>query len=126
MKTEQMNKKHTLTRIVSFIAVLCCIVSLSMSAAAEGETNPQGFVGELGNSTFFTGAKQMIADITLVLTILCPSICIVLVIWFLIRRAMADEQEGKIWTKRIVVAIAVGVGGTLASALISLVTSYFG
>ena len=38
---------------------------------------------------------------------------------------MSDEQDGKLWEKRIKVAILCGVGGCLTSGAISVLSSYF-
>ena len=38
---------------------------------------------------------------------------------------MSDEQDGKMWTKRMVVAIICGAGGALVSGIISTIASYY-
>ena len=38
---------------------------------------------------------------------------------------MSDEQDGKMWNKRMFVAIICGVGGALVSGVISTIASYY-
>ena len=38
---------------------------------------------------------------------------------------MADEQDGKMWQRRITNAIIWGVGGGLIAGIIALVSSYY-
>ncbi len=79
----------------------------------------------LQGSKIYTGAVSLLNDITTVLTVFCPLFGGAAALYFVIRRSMADEQDGKMWTKRISIAIICGVGGMLVSGLIMLLTSYF-
>lgn len=98
---------------------LCCIAAMGICFAV-----PASAAG-LQGSSIYTGTARLLADIMLVLTILCPTICGLAAIAFAIRRGMADEQDGKMWTRRITTAIICGVLGGLISGIISLIADYF-
>ena len=79
----------------------------------------------LGASNIVTGTNRLLADVMGVVTVLCPTVCGLFAIGFAIRRGMSDEQDGKMWNRRIVTAVVCGVGGGLLSGLISLIASYY-
>ena len=102
-------KKYYINRIALITAAVCL---LAVPASAGG----------LADSTLGVGVRQLFSDVSAYLMILCPTAGAV---YFAIRRAMADEQDGKLWVKRITTAIICGVGGCLASVLISTFSTYF-
>lgn len=81
--------------------------------------------GNLQSSELGVGIKNMINDVSGFLVVLCPLSGGAAAVYFLIRRSMADEQDGKMWTHRIHVAILCGVAGMLVSGIITLLSSYF-
>lgn len=87
---------------------------------------PVSASGGLQNSTIYTGMQNLLNDLSTVLMVLCPIIGGVAALYFVIRRSMADEQDGKTWTKRMTTSIICGVAGMLISGLISLLSGYFG
>ena len=105
-------KKYYINRI-ALIAAAVCLLAVPASA------------GGLADSTLGVGVRQLFSDVSSYLMILCPTAGGAAAVYFAIRRAMADEQDGKLWEKRIKTAIACGVGGCLASALISALSTYF-
>ena len=78
----------------------------------------------LMDSEIGKGIKNL-TDISGALVILSPIIGGCGVAYFIIRRGMADEQEGKMWSNRSKIAAICGVGGMLGSAIINLLASYF-
>ncbi len=76
-------------------------------------------------STVYTGMLALVDDLTSILMVLCPMVGGVAALYCVIRRSMADEQDGKMWTKRISTAIICGVAGMLVSGLINLLKGYF-
>ena len=86
---------------------------------------PVNAAGGLQGSNLYTGAMALVNDITTGLTVLCPLVGGAAALVFVIRRSMADEQDGKMWSKRITTAVICGVAGMLVSGLIALLTSYF-
>lgn len=105
-------KKYHISRIILIAAAVCLLV---VPASAGG----------LADSTLGVGVRQLFSDVSSYLMILCPTAGGAAAVYFAIRRAMADEQDGKLWEKRIKTAIICGVGGCLASALISALSTYF-
>lgn len=96
------------------------VMVLALSLASTASAN-DGVMG----STFYTGTAKMINDVSTALTVLCPIAAAVFAAFFFIRRGMADEQDGKMWSRRIMVAVICGVGGTLTTALIAVVSGYY-
>lgn len=81
--------------------------------------------GGLAGSTLGVGVKELISDVSALLIVLCPLTAAAAAGFFAIRRSMSDEQDGKLWEKRIKTAIFCGVGGCLVSSVITLLASYF-
>ena len=99
------------------ISVLSVILTmmLVMSVFADG----------INDSTLVQGSQNLINDITSWLMILAPVVTVLLVIYFCIRRAAADEIDQKKWNNRIMVAVVSCIGAVLASALINIIMGYF-
>ena len=108
--------KNAVRRVVS--SVIAATAAMSCAVIASAAADLQG-------SVIYTGTAKLISDITGIFTILCPTICGLFAIVFAIRRGMADEQDGKIWNRRIITAVACGVAGGLISGLISLIANYY-
>ena len=79
----------------------------------------------LENSTVYKGFMSLLQDITGAVTIAGPAICIICAGVFLARRSMADEQDGKMWNKRITTALICAVAIGLVSGMVTLLVSYF-
>lgn len=117
-----MKTKKTLTgrtprqHLFTALILTVCFFAVALPArAANG----------LQQSAIYAGLQNMLNDAMTVATILCPVFGGLAAVVFLIRRSMSDEQDGKMWNKRIITAIACGVGGGLISAIILLISSYF-
>lgn len=109
-------KKHPVFSLLCTL-VLCFSLAMPAYAAEGGET--------IQNSKIYTGFVDLISDLTTAGMIICPAAGALFALYYFIRRGMADEQDGKLWTKRIVTSLVCGVGGLLVSGIISLLTSYF-
>lgn len=81
--------------------------------------------GNIAGSQIGVGMKNMLNDASSFLLVLCPLAGGVAAVYFIIRRGVADEQDGKMWTRRITIAIVCGVAGFLVSGAIKLIASYF-
>ena len=68
------------------------------------------------DSQIVTGTEQLIGDLTTWLMVLAPVVSGLLIIYFCIRRGMADEMDQKKWNNRIVVAVVSCIGAVLGSA----------
>lgn len=108
-------KSTNCKKLIRMLMVMTVMLTCIISASAAG----------LMDSDLVSGTKNFIADATTVGTILCPTICGLMALYFAIRRGMADEQDGKMWGRRIATAIAWGVGGGLISGAIAVISSYF-
>lgn len=73
-----------------------------------------------------TGLRGLISDATKWLMIIAVPVTGLFVIYYLIRRASADEMDHKKWTGRITSALICFVVVELASTIISILQGYFG
>ena len=71
------------------------------------------------------GTEQLIGDLTTWLMVLAPVVSGLLIIYFCIRRGMADEMDQKKWNNRIVVAVVSCIGAVLGSATLNLILGYY-
>ena len=83
------------------------------------------FAEDVADSVIVTGTTRLLTDIGTALTILCPIVGGVMAVYFLIRRSMADQTDGKMWESRIKIAIICGVAAGLVMGIITLIASYY-
>lgn len=81
--------------------------------------------GGIQKSKLVTGTNNLVSDLTKWLTILSIPVTIFLIIYFFIRKGAADEQDQKMWQKRINVSLACGIGAILASSLVNIIVGYY-
>lgn len=74
----------------------------------------------------FTGTKRLLNDLTTAAMVLLPIIVVILVIYFNVRKAGAEQDEQRMWTKRIKVALGCLIGGEVAAGLVNMIAFYFG
>ncbi len=98
-------------------AIPAVLVTMSMVVPASADN--------LSSSTVGTGIRNMLNDVSSFGIVLCPIVGGAAAVYFLIRRSMADEQDGKMWMRRIWIAIICAVAGCLVSGIIALFSSYF-
>lgn len=103
------------TIVVKVLMIIFILAALAIPVSAEG----------LQDSDVYTGTIKLVNDLSLAATVLCPLVGGVVAVVFVIRRSMADEQDGKMWTKRITTAIICAVAGMLITGIIALLTSYY-
>jgi len=77
------------------------------------------------NSKLATGTENLIKDITNWLLILAPTVTVLLVGYYLLRKSASDEMDAKRWDSRIKVALICCVGVVVASGLINLIIGYY-
>ncbi len=97
----------------------------TLSVFATGSTTPTDTGGSFENSTIAQGTKNLISDISVWFIAICALVGTASAVYCLIRRGMADEVDGKMWTKRCITAIICAVGGALIGGVVALVGSYF-
>ena len=128
MKNKQKNNLHPgkgakklLAQIRRGVMALAVIASSTMACfATEAATG-----GAFGSSKFATGTIALVNDIGKFLMALGPIAGGVAAAYFLIRRSMADETDGKMWMKRVIIAVCCGVGVLLVGSLITIITGYY-
>ena len=69
--------------------------------------------------------RKLVGDVTTWLMVLAPVVAGLLIIYFCIRRGMADEMDQKKWNNRIVVAVVSCIGAVLGSATLNLILGYY-
>lgn len=109
--------KHTVRQLLTMVFATALFVA--------GTITPAYAATVLENSTFYKGFMHLLQDVSLAVTIGGPLICVICAGVFLARRGMADEQDGKMWNKRIATALICAVAIGLVSGLVALITSYF-
>lgn len=82
--------------------------------------------GKIASSTIGKGIKAIVNDVCGFLLILAPIIGVGTLVYFLIRKGMADQQEQPMWQKRAVTTIICTALAEVAVALVNLVMSYMG
>lgn len=85
----------------------------------------KSYATDISNSKIATGTQKLISDATSWLLVIAPTVTVLLIIYYLIRKGMSDEMEHKKWNSRIMVAIISCVGAVVASVLINVLVSYY-
>ncbi len=106
-----------------FTAFLFQLSTLTAFATEDGAETASG---NFASSTLAQGTKNLISDISVWFIVICALAGTASAIYCLIRRGMADEVDGKMWTKRCVTAIICAVAGALIGGIVSLIGSYYG
>ncbi len=101
------------------------IKKIMLTAMAVMLTLTQTVSANIAGSKIATGTVKLVADATSWLLVIAPSISILLIIYYLIRKGMSDEMEHKKWNSRIVVTIVSCIGAVVASVLINVLVSYY-
>ncbi len=79
----------------------------------------------IADSQLGQGLVNLFQDLSTWLVILSAAAGIAMAGYYIFRRIMADEQDGKLWEKRIKTAIICGVAGALVGGIVRLIASYF-
>lgn len=77
------------------------------------------------NTSLATGTRSLIEDVTSWLTGIGIVVTILMVVYCLIRRNMADEMDHKKWQQRMTVSLVSGVGIVAATSVINVLVSYY-
>lgn len=97
---------------ISFI-LLCCMLYTNVC------------FGAITDTTLVTGTQNLISDLTNWLLIIAPTVTILLVGYYLLRKSASDEMDAKRWDTRIKVAIICCIGVVVMSGLINVLMSYY-
>ncbi len=101
---------------VGKMTLMAAMVMLSVQTA---------YAGGITDSNLAVGTQRLFEDISKVLMILGPITAAAFAGYFVIRRGMADEQDAKVWQKRITASVICGVAVLLVGGLINLISSYY-
>ena len=99
------------------------IAAAAAMAAASALTTTA--YADIAGSKIATGTAKLVSDATSWLLVIAPSVSVLLIIYYLIRKGMSDEMEHKKWNSRIVVTIVSCIGAVVASVLINVLVGYY-
>ncbi len=85
----------------------------------------QAYASDVGSSALATGTEDLINDVTTWLMVLAPIFAGMMIIYYCIRRASADEMEQKQWTNRITAAVISCIGAVLGAATLQMIVGYY-
>lgn len=80
---------------------------------------------DIASSSLATGTKNLIADVTSYITGIGIAVTVLMVVYCLIRRNMADEMDHRKWQQRMTVSGISGIGIVVASSVINIIFSYY-
>lgn len=83
------------------------------------------YASGISESKLAKGTENLIKDATTWLMVLSPIVGGLLIIYFCIRRAAADEMDQKKWNNRIVVTIVSCIGAVIGSATLNIIIGYY-
>ncbi len=101
------------------------IKKVILTSMAVMLTLTQTVSADIAGSKIATGTVKLVADATSWLLVIAPSVSVLLIIYYLIRKGMSDEMEHKKWNSRIVVTIVSCIGAVVASVLINVLVGYY-
>lgn len=109
------------------VAILLWAIVNRLPAFASGGQGGggQGGGGAIGGSKLATGTEQLVKDVTSWLLVIAPLVTVVAVIYYLIRKTVADEMDHKKWNTRITTAVICCIGVVAASLLINVIVGYY-
>lgn len=96
-----------------------------LTVSAVTLTLTQSVSADIAGSKIATGTVKLVSDATSWLLVIAPSVSVLLIIYYLIRKGMSDEMEHKKWNSRIVVTIISCIGAVVASVLINVLVGYY-
>jgi ethanolamine transporter EutH len=102
------------------------LISAVLFIAVTAKGKLTALATDIGSSQIATGTQRLLNDLTTWLLVIAPIAGTVCIIFFAIKRGMADEQDQKQWTNRIITAAVSVAIAVLASVIIKLVVSYYG
>ena len=86
---------------------------------------PTALADDISSSKLATGTQNLIKDVTSWLLVVAPLVTVVAIIYYLIRKTVADEMDAKKWNSRISTAVICCIGVVIASITINLIVSYY-
>lgn len=119
MKKRELRKK--LVKILGVVLTMA-LVFTSFCFATEGEQAP---TTGIQSTTLVKGTEKLIEDLSSWLLVIAPTLTILLVGYYFMRKSASDEMDGKRWDNRIKVAIISCIGVMVASGIINMLNTYY-
>ncbi len=88
-------------------------------------SNSLVYASDIDSSKLATGTEKLVKDATTWLLVIAPTITVVAIIYYFIRKAMSDEMDHRKWNTRITTAIISCVGVVTASVIIKVIIAYY-
>lgn len=118
------NKGKKVVRVIIHIMAVALFFFQSNLVYAK-EDKKEAASGGIQGSKLATGTEKLLQDATAWLLVLAPVAAILCIIYFCIRRGMADEMDQKKWNNRIVVTVVSCIGAVLGSTILNVVLGYY-
>lgn len=115
---KKLNLKRKIVRILEVSLMLVLLFTNFCFATEEGVTGIQ-------NTVLVKGTQQLISDLTSWLLVIAPTLTILLIGYYLLRKSASDEMDGKRWDNRVKIALICCVGVVVASGLINALIGYY-
>lgn len=112
-------KKLTAAIAVTILSTLTNVTAFAAKSSGSSQTN------DIQNSKLFTGTMTLLSDVCTAITALSLITGTLAIIYFLVRRQNADEQDKKEWQKRAIGAVACTILIPLVSATLGVITGYY-
>lgn len=107
-------------RVVKKILEKINLIGITMIITAQAV-----FADSISSTKLATGTSNLIQDITSWIIGIGIAVTILMVVYCLLRRNMADEMDHKKWQTRMIVSLVSGVGIIVASSVINALVSYY-
>lgn len=79
----------------------------------------------ISDSILVTGTQKLISDLMNLLIIIAPTLSALLIGYYLLRKANADDMDAKRWDNRIKVTLICCIGVVVVTSLINVIMSYY-
>ena len=80
---------------------------------------------DINSSILVTGTIKLLNDLITALTGIALLVATVMGFYYLAKKSVCDEQEGKMLSRRFIIALGCCVMITLVKVVIQLITSYY-
>lgn len=77
------------------------------------------------STSLVKGTQKLIGDLTNWLLIIAPTITVLLIGYYLLRKSASDEMDAKRWDTRVKITIICCIGVVVMSGLINVLMSYY-
>lgn len=125
-------KRFIARAVLMLVVILAASSAFTVSSYAKDKGNKTetskkegGGGGSLENDKVVSGSKKLLKDAITVFQTLGGTICVLVAIYFFIRKANADEQDQKMWKNRLAISLISAVGIVTVGGIFQTILSYF-